>query len=215
MSRFASVEIHIFDCDGVILDSNGIKGEVFHDVARMISPAHADDLLAFHREHGGLNRRRKFEHFFNEILGRGPTPEEFARALDLFRELNLKKMKAATLIPGVEDYLTSLPPRSRKFVVSAGDHDDLVEILNEKGLLIHFESVWGGPEQKIDIIDRLQLRGPAVFYGDSEVDYKTAAHFGFDFVFVSGHCSWTDWERRLAGLAVTVVADFRDLASHR
>jgi phosphoglycolate phosphatase-like HAD superfamily hydrolase len=209
--NFDKYDNHLFDCDGVILDSNKIKGEVFYKVAAHFSAVLAQELLLFHQKNGGLNRRKKFQYFFENILKKTSYENEFEKALELFQTYNLEETRKADLIPGVEVFLNSLPAHSKKTVVSAGDHDDLVNILKFKNLFDYFDSVWGGPREKKEIIENLNLQGKTVFYGDSEIDYKTASHFDFDFVFISGVCSWPDWAKELSDKKIVVVKDFNEI----
>ena len=56
----------VFDCDGVILNSNKIKIDVFYDVAINFgaSASQAQALVDYHVKFGGVSRYRKFDYFF-------------------------------------------------------------------------------------------------------------------------------------------------------
>jgi beta-phosphoglucomutase-like phosphatase (HAD superfamily) len=58
----------IFDCDGVVLDSNHIKTRAFKLVASSFGKKAADELVAYHVANGGVSRYAKFAHFVNHIL---------------------------------------------------------------------------------------------------------------------------------------------------
>ena len=49
----------IFDCDGVILNSNQIKSDAFYNVAKQFGDIAAKKLLKFHLENGGISRYKK------------------------------------------------------------------------------------------------------------------------------------------------------------
>lgn len=198
----------IFDCDGVLLDSNNIKGDVFVKIAEHFSPAHAQEFKAFHDQNGGLNRRDKFTYFFEKILKRNHFEKELAEALDLFRSRSLEALKSAELIPGVETFLKQLPKNSKKYVISAGDQDDLILVLGAKKLSGYFDQLFGGPNLKTEIISELNLTGKTIFFGDSEIDFKSAKNFNFDFVFVYGVCSWPDWKNT----KLTTIKDFTEIS---
>ena len=58
----------VFDCDGVVLDSNRIKTEAFRTAARPYGKAAADALAAHHVANGGISRYAKFAHFIDHIV---------------------------------------------------------------------------------------------------------------------------------------------------
>lgn len=198
----------IFDCDGVLLDSNNIKGTIFLKIAEHFSPEHAQEFKKFHDQNGGLNRRDKFKFFFEKILKRTNFEKDLAEAMVLFRTKSLEALKSAELVPGVEAFLKNLPKNSNKYVISAGDQDDLVLVLGAKKLSGYFDNLFGGPKLKPDIISELNLTGKTIFFGDSEIDYKSAKKFNFDFVFVSAVCSWPDWENK----KLTTIKDFTEIS---
>ena len=57
----------IFDCDGVILNSNQIKSDAFYDVAKQFGDIPAKKLLKFHVENGGISRYKKFEYLISNL----------------------------------------------------------------------------------------------------------------------------------------------------
>jgi len=74
--QLLSYKSWIFDCDGVLLDSNRVKTEAFHSAVLDYGCEYADRLVAYHVEHGGISRFKKFEYFFDNILGKAPEKEE-------------------------------------------------------------------------------------------------------------------------------------------
>ncbi len=67
------IDIHdyktiIFDCDGVILNSNKIKSEAFRIVASQYGDKEARKLVTYNKENGGVSRYVKFNYFINEII---------------------------------------------------------------------------------------------------------------------------------------------------
>ena len=58
----------IFDCDGVVLDSNRVKTEAFRAAAMPWGRAAAEALVANHVANGGVSRYEKFASFLEHIL---------------------------------------------------------------------------------------------------------------------------------------------------
>src|SRR5210317_13281 len=58
----------IFDCDGVILNSNKIKTEAFYEVTKHFGHEFAESLVNYHVANGGVSRYEKFKYFITQIL---------------------------------------------------------------------------------------------------------------------------------------------------
>ena len=56
----------IFDCDGVLLDSNTIKSEAFYQSVLPFGQKYADEFIQYHKNNGGISRYKKFEYFLNK-----------------------------------------------------------------------------------------------------------------------------------------------------
>ena len=57
----------IFDCDGVLLNSNNLKTKCFYKTVLPYGYSEADDFKRFHIENFGLSRYEKFEFYLNNI----------------------------------------------------------------------------------------------------------------------------------------------------
>ena len=60
----------IFDCDGVILNSNKVKSDAFFNVTSCFSESAAKDLVSYHKLNGGVSRYEKFNYFNDKIIPR-------------------------------------------------------------------------------------------------------------------------------------------------
>ena len=61
-------QVLIFDCDGVIIDSNQMKSDAFYNVIKPISISHAEDLRKFNIKNGGKSRYLKFNYIIALVL---------------------------------------------------------------------------------------------------------------------------------------------------
>ena len=79
----------VFDCDGVVLDSNELKTQAYYTVATVFGASHeqAQALMDYHVRLGGVSRYPKFKYFQEEIRVLAPPVrvEEFLRAVDTLR----------------------------------------------------------------------------------------------------------------------------------
>lgn len=188
----------IFDCDGVILDSNSIKTKAFYNVALSFGHDSATKLVEYHKVNGGVSRYKKFEYFIKKIL-----EIEFDKSLleTLLTSYSLEVRNELLLCGMAEDFFTSTSSSfgAKWFVVSGGDQTELREVFACRKLLQFFNGgVHGSPRTKEDILSELlklnELTFPVLFIGDSKYDYKVSQDFGFDFVFMSNWTEVTNWE---------------------
>ena len=61
MKELKSYKNLIFDCDGIILNSNKIKTEAFKEVVSHYGDNAAEELVKFHVMNGGISRYEKFK----------------------------------------------------------------------------------------------------------------------------------------------------------
>jgi phosphoglycolate phosphatase-like HAD superfamily hydrolase len=64
----ADYDTLVFDCDGVILDSNRIKSAAFRTVTAPFGAEASARFLDYHHRHGGISRNEKFAHFLDAIV---------------------------------------------------------------------------------------------------------------------------------------------------
>ena len=209
----------IFDCDGVILDSNPLKTKAFEEVASLYgAPDQVRAFIRYHQERNGISRFIKFRYFFENILGRTPPSDyqkDYESCLELFHEKVLEKLKIFPVTPGFFDFMESLPPSSRKIIISGTAEVELQEVfkLNHQDHL--FNAIYGSPRKKTEILTEEKNQGllkePALFIGDSSIDYEAAAAFKIDFVFLSQFTEFFEWKDYFKSKDVFIFKGFTDL----
>ncbi len=185
----------IFDCDGVILNSNPIKKQAFYNATISYGEHAAEQLVDYHIKYGGRSRYEKFEYFVHKIIGRESQAGEIENLLDIFAREVKKALMKCEIAPGLED-LRKATKNSRWLVVSGGDQAEIREVFHDRGIDKYFDAgIFGSPDDKDLILKReLQngnIKTPAVFLGDSYYDYEAASRAGLDFIFISG---WSEFE---------------------
>lgn len=195
----------VFDCDGVILDSNRVKTEAFRVAALPWGADSAEALVAHHVANGGISRHRKFAYFLETILPQhaltavpgvdGPGLDELLAG---YAEAVRGGLMTCAIAEGLED-LRAQTPDATWCIVSGGDQAELREIFAARGLDHLFDGgIFGGPDSKDVILAREMesgaIRIPALFLGDSRYDYEAAQRAGVDFVFVSGWTEVKEWK---------------------
>jgi len=199
LSRAISAyDTFVFDCDGVLIDSNRIKTDAFHAAALPHGAAAADALVRYHKDNGGISRQEKFRLFFLEILGYEQLPEDaYQQALQAYADQVREGLANCAVAPGVLELLRHLPEGSRRHVVSGGAEDEVRWVLELKGLAGFFHGIYGNPVDKLELVRRLdeaqELPGTRLYVGDARYDHVVAEQFGMDFLFVSGFSEFADW----------------------
>lgn len=205
----------IFDCDGVILDSNGIKTGAFYEVALSYGKDRAAALVKYHKEYGGMSRFKKFEYFFTDILKMKVFDNELERALRQYGSIVRKKLMECPESRGLRSFLGLIPEESRKIVVSGGLKEELQDVFAGRGLDKYFDAIYGSPDSKEVILERERKAGgivsPAIFIGDTQYDHECAQKIGADFIFMSRHTEFDEWKDYCEVKNVMVVQDLTDL----
>lgn len=173
----------VFDCDGVILESVNVKTEAFARVAEPFGADARDRLVAYHMEHGGVSRYKKFEWLYREVLGREITSDEMDDLGRKYADYAFEGVLNAPMVPGAHDVITAWHGRVPLYVCSGAPHEELVHILTERGLARYFEAIYGSPPGKTDVLRRAVEKAsvpPAevVMIGDAKTDMTAAEAVG-------------------------------------
>jgi phosphoglycolate phosphatase-like HAD superfamily hydrolase len=191
----------VFDCDGVVLDSNRIKTDAFRAAALPYGEDAAAELVAYHAANGGISRYVKFTRFLESIVPEH-APGREGPSLDNLLETYAQRVRTGLMNCAVAEGLDALraaTPGARWLIVSGGDQSELREIFAARGLASYFDGgIFGSPDTKDDILSRElatgTIRHPALFLGDSRYDFQASRAAGLDFIFVTGWTEMVGWE---------------------
>jgi phosphoglycolate phosphatase-like HAD superfamily hydrolase len=184
----------IFDCDGVVLDSNKVKTEAFYKSALPYGKKFANELVCYHKENGGLSRYIKFEYFLDSILGVSIEQAMLNKLLKSYSENVYDGLRSCQVNIGLKKLRNYT--NSRWIIASGGDQSELNEIFQLRNIFDYFDGgIFGSPDTKDTILHRelnnCNIKLPALFLGDSEYDYQSSINAKIDFVFLS---DWTEFE---------------------
>lgn len=205
----------VFDCDGVVLDSNRAKTDAFYQTALPYGEAAARAFADYHRRHGGVSRYRKFEYFLQHIVEVEQPEVVLPDLLERYAALAYQGLLQCAAAPGL-DALRARLPDARWMIVSGGDQEELRRVFAERGLDGMFDGgIFGSPVAKDEILARElgsgHLSTPALFLGDSRFDHQCARAAGLDFVFLSGWSEFEGWQAYCEAEGIAVRDDIASL----
>lgn len=205
----------VFDCDGVILDSNIIKTNAFYQSAKVYGDAPAQALVDYHVQNGGISRYAKFEYLMTDILGRGVDQKELGALLDIFSYEVQQGLLTCAVAEGLDE-LRDKTINANWFIVSGGDQLELRGVFAARGLDQLFDGgIFGSPETKDSILAReinsLTINRPALFLGDSKYDYLAAVKARLDFIFLSDWSEFSDYQEYCLQKNIRIIPKLRDL----
>ena len=187
----------IFDCDGVILDSNPLKSRAFADALPDESPELVKLFVEYHKQHGGISRYEKFEHYFTDIQNCPDAENKISKALLSFASIVKKGLLECDYVPGIQEFLKrQAASEMPMFVASGSDEIELQGVFLSRDILKYFKEVYGSPTSKIEntakVIQEIGVQKKGCFFGDSRYDYEAANKFALDFVYVSQFSEWKE-----------------------
>jgi HAD superfamily hydrolase (TIGR01549 family) len=187
----------IFDCDGVILDSNKIKSEAFAKALKGEPENKILKFIEYHKENGGVSRYKKFKYYFEKINKSSQSQKNISKALDSFALIVSKELEECKFISGVLEFIVELTKKNKTlYVVSGSDQEELIKVFIKRGINYYFSEIYGSPDDKFantdKVVQSIGLNKDGVFFGDSKSDYKAAKKYGLDFLFINGSSEWQD-----------------------
>jgi phosphoglycolate phosphatase-like HAD superfamily hydrolase len=212
----------LFDCDGVILNSNAIKTNAFRVITLPFGARASSELVTFHTLNGGVSRYAKMEYFIDYIVPKY-SPElvsddrdkQIGELLKQFSSTVERGLLRCEVASGLME-LRQKVPDSQWMVVSGGDQAELQSIFKTRGLNICFDGgIYGSPRPKRtiieDLVEQKKIQRPAVLLGDSRLDHEVADTFDLDFVFISAWSEFLGWKSYCREWRIETVEQIGDI----
>ena len=213
----ASYHTLVFDCDGVILDSNTLKRDAFYAATKLYGAKYAEQLVSYHIENGGISRYEKFKYFFDRILCVAFDRHKYNEVLDIYANYVKLGLLECQICEGL-DVLRRQTPHANWLIVSGGDQNEIRDVFMNRSIAHFFDGgVFGSPDNKSVILKREiennNIKKNALFFGDSKYDFTASNESGIDFVFVSKWTEVRDWESWVNRTELPVVKCIKDLCT--
>jgi phosphoglycolate phosphatase-like HAD superfamily hydrolase len=188
MHPLANYEVYIFDCDGVILDSNELKIEAMRSVleTHFSTKYLIDKCVEYFQQNFGKSRFHHVAHFLDNIL---PIKEKQRTELEQLILTDFSKQCRSLYIKAqlTPSFMTFLKQcKGKRYVASGSEQSELKEVFVQRGLDEHFDDVFGSPTAKEELVRRIVEQGQnkkTVMLGDAMSDMLAAQKNDIDFVF--------------------------------
>jgi len=214
MSAYKTI---VFDCDGVVLDSNQLKIQAYFDTAIKFGATkqQAKELVDYHVLLGGISRYTKFEYFLREIMRQVVTDQAMQQLFDDFGHEVERLLSDCEIAPGLAE-LRQATSDCRWLIVSGGDQVELGKIFQKRGIAHLFDAgIFGSPDNKDEILSRELDSGlivmPALFLGDSKYDHVASTRAGLDFIFLNDWTDFDGWKEYCQANGITVLPNINSL----
>jgi len=207
----------VFDCDGVVLDSNITKIDSYFRTAKKLgaTDVQAQMLVDHHVKFGGISRYPKFVWYIEKVLNEKTTKTAVQEYLDAFSLAVKRGLMRCKIADGLHALRNKIPD-AKWLVVSGGDQQEIRDLFDKRELAHLFDSgLFGSPDNKDEILVREKENGnikfPALFIGDSKYDYESSTRAGLDFIFLSDWTDVPDWKAFCAEHQIHVCRNIQSL----
>jgi len=204
----------IFDCDGVLLNSNSVKTEAFYRATLPYGEEKAKSFVKYHTLNGGISRYKKFEYFLDNIAEHR-NGSDLERLLSSYSESVIEGLLSCEIAEGLSS-LREKTLSSSWMVVSGGDQKELRDVFKKRGLDGFFDKgIFGSPDTKEYILNVKfsdgKISKPAIFLGDSKYDYIASQSINVEFLFVRDWSELNDADSWIAKNKLKSIGKIKDL----
>jgi phosphoglycolate phosphatase-like HAD superfamily hydrolase len=182
-----SIKAIFYDFDGVIKESVQIKTEAFYALYEQYGTDIATKAKRHHIENGGVSRYEKFKYYHKTFLNIELDENGIEELAEQFSDIVMKKVISCDFVDGARESVEKLTNEYMQFIVTGTPQNEIEHILKNIELTHCFDGIYGSPENKIDISQRILdnndfTSSEIVFIGDATTDYKAATHHDFKFI---------------------------------
>ena len=203
----------IFDCDGVILDSNQIKTEAFFLLALPFGKEAAKLLVNYHTQNGGISRHQKIKYLIEVLLKRKDIVLE-NKLIKEYGEIVYHKLLKANYINGFINFIETHGKDKINYILSGGDQNELIRVFKNRNASSYFSQIFGSPTSKYKNVKKILpniQENKTILFGDSKLDYEVANFYGFDFVFLYGKSEFESWKPFFTNKKVLCIRNWKSI----
>ena len=187
MHPIANYEVYIFDCDGVILNSNQLKIDAMQNaLASIVNDSEKVNVCVnYFSKNFGRSRFHHVDVFVEQVLLLDDTTKNKVKddILHAYSSQCKSLYLQAELTPGFVKFISNL--NGKKYIASGSEQQELREVFKARNLDVYFDDIFGSPAKKSDLVANiLQLTNSnnAIMFGDAISDLEAAQINQIDFI---------------------------------
>ncbi|MCR3969093.1 HAD family hydrolase [Aeromonas veronii] len=187
MPQLSNYDVYIFDCDGVVLDSNSLKLEAMKNALQAHFSNHKliEACVGYFRDNFGMSRFHHVDHFLENLI---PVKADKKKSLSqkILNDYSMHCRKlylTAELTSGFRDFLQKCS--GKKYIASGSEQNELRDVFKLRGLDVLFDNIYGSPTSKKSLVASIldiNQKPSAVLFGDAYADMYAAIDNNIDFV---------------------------------
>jgi Predicted phosphatases len=187
MRQISDYDIYIFDCDGVILDSNQLKIEAMERAlsALFTKKTEIDNCIHYFKHNFGKSRFHHIDVFLLEYLNVADQDSQHYRQsiLSSYSSMCKKLYLNAEITPDFLDFIQGL--QGKKFIASGSEQEELRYVFKQRELDSLFDGIYGSPTPKSENIKKIlqsTANNNAIMFGDAISDLNASVDNGIAFI---------------------------------
>lgn len=194
MPCFSQYDVIIFDCDGVILDSNNMKITAMRAALETAEfPAELiETAVSAFANNFGKSRQYHCRYFVETLLGlNGKKGSDLQKLILVYYSQAVEnEYLQVPMTDGSSALLESLKNKYL-YIASGSEEAQLIRIFKQRSLHHYFKGIFGSPVTKSDNVNNIINKHSTInkskilFIGDAAADYQAAAVNHIDFIFYS------------------------------
>ncbi len=205
------IDLIVFDCDGVLLDSMPAKIAAFREWVPERYSDYRDAFMQRVMAGFGKSRLHHISSFYEVIVGEAVTESFLIEEVARFTEICEPLCAAAPWRKGSREFVRHCRDAGLPlYVLSGTPQEPLEAMLESTGGTALFDAIIGSPPGKPESMERILSETAAaadhtLFVGDANADHVAALHVGAHFAYLPSEA-----DKPLAPTP-TVVNDLREL----
>ncbi len=177
----------LFDFDGVILESAGLKTIAYRKLIDEQYPDKVEDFMEYHAINEGISRYVKIQYLFENILGIEVSDKRKKELADRFSQIVFDEILQTSFVKGMPGFLEENYKELPLFIVTGTPDEEINIIIKKREIDNYFKEVHGSPNEKkdiiLDILNRYKWNSrEVIFFGDAQSDLRAAEETGAVFV---------------------------------
>ena len=112
------MEAIIFDFDGVIIDTLGIKSEAFAHIYSSYGKSVVEKVVDFHIKNGGVSRYEKIKYCHKQFLNQDISEEELTVLITNFSDFVMSKINNCPFVKGIMSFFEQNADKYKMFISS-------------------------------------------------------------------------------------------------